>query len=102
MSANRCLYLFLAVFGDNRPERVNQLVARRLVKLSPGGRFIESHHGIEVEEPDNRLTRRKVGDDVANLDGMPVAGTASVATTDPRTRLARRSMAAPTSESAPR
>jgi hypothetical protein len=72
------------MIGDDRPQCVNELGSGRIVERSTGRRLVQSDHGVEIEEPDDGLAWSEVGDDVANLDGVPIAGTAALTGANPR------------------
>ena len=78
------------MLDDDRAERVKQLGPRWLVKRSTGRRLVQRDHRVEIQKPDHSLAWRQVGDDVADLNGVPITGSLALPKAKSRTRVARR------------
>jgi hypothetical protein len=89
------------VIDDDRSKRVQKLGPRWLVERPSSRRLVERDHRVEIQQPDDSLAGSQVGDDVANLNGVPITGAPALPQSKPRTWIARRGVTPTSTEPTP-
>lgn len=86
------------MIGDNEAKCLHQLSPGWVVELPTGRRLVEGDHSIEIQQPDDRLARSQVCDDVADLDRMPIVTPTPLATSQAQARVASRGVSSAASK----